>query len=104
MLLDEFLNKYLLLNNPKLACPETNWLEIHTRMSGNIPAVCKHYPLLLSASTHWNVIKIEAANYIGIVLFFNSSKNCDLHCNNICVDINTCVKDNVLDHSEKKLS
>ena len=32
MLLDEFLNKYLLLDNTKLACLESNWPEIYTRM------------------------------------------------------------------------
>jgi len=32
MLPDEFLNKYLPLDNPKLACPESNWSEIHTGM------------------------------------------------------------------------
>ena len=30
MLPGKFLNKYLLLDDPKLACPESNWPEIHT--------------------------------------------------------------------------
>ena len=69
----------------------------------NVPAVCKLYPLLLSASTHWNIIKIEAANCIGTVTFFHSSKNRDTWCNNICVNVSTCVKDDESD-SPKKLS
>jgi len=30
MLPDKFLNEYLLLNDPKLVFPESNWLEIHS--------------------------------------------------------------------------
>ena len=37
-------------------------------------------------------------------MFFNSSKNYDLHYNNICVNVNTYIKNDVLDSSEEKLS
>ena len=29
MLPDEFLNEYLLLDDPELVCPESNWSEIY---------------------------------------------------------------------------
>ena len=37
-------------------------------------------------------------------MFFDSSKKSDPHCDNICVDISTHVKDGVSDLSEEKLS
>ena len=36
-------------------------------------------------------------------MFFHSSKNCDTRCNNICVNVSACVKDDESD-SPKKLS
>ena len=73
--------------------------------------VCKHHPPLLSASTYWNVIKIEAANCISIIKLFDSSKNRNPQCNNLYVDISAHVKDGESDspkvklgHSQKKKS
>ena len=47
MLLDKFLNKYLPLDNPKLAWPESNWPEIHIGMKE-----VGMYPLFVSITLH----------------------------------------------------
>ena len=47
MLPDKFLNKYLPLDNPKLAWPESNWPEIHIGMKE-----VGMYPLFVSITLH----------------------------------------------------
>ena len=72
------------------------------KRSRNVPVVCKFNPLLLSASSWWNTIKVTTANHIDALNFFNSSKKHDLHCDNLCVDVSNCIKNSDLDPPEEK--
>ena len=104
-----FIHLYYQMNslmNPRISISRVKLVRNSPWNEGgwNVPTVCKLYSLLLSASTHWNLIKIEAANRIDTVTFFDSSKKPDSYCNNIYINVSAHVKDDVLDPSEEKLS